>query len=156
MQRRTQLTLGVALVLVLVAVGSIQLFGAGAATSAEEAENTGATLEPVKGTDLVRVRVSPLAAHRLGLKTDFVRGTKLVRSGTPMRSVPYSSLLYDDQGETWIYRAVEPLLFVRTRVDVDLIDGARVILSGGPALGTKVATVGAAELYGSEFEITDD
>jgi hypothetical protein len=156
MKRRTQLTLGVAFVLAFVAVGSIQLFAVGTATSANEEVNTAATLDPVKGTDLLRIRLSPLAAQRLGLKTDFVRGTKLVRKGAPMNSVPYGSLLYDDQGATWVYRAIQPLVFVRMRVDVDLIDGARVILSKGPAVGTRVATVGTAELYGSEFEITDE
>jgi hypothetical protein len=100
------------------------------------------------------VRLSPLAAQRIGLQTDIVRSTTL--TGAPMTSVPYSALLYDDKGATWVYTRVKPLVFVRARVDVTLSAGRRVILSKGPALGTKVATLGAAELFGTEFETTDD
>jgi hypothetical protein len=156
MQRRTLLTLGVALGVAVIAVGSIQLFAVGTATSAGEAPNAAASLEPVNGADLHRIRLSPLAAQRLGLQTDIVRSAKLAGVGARLRSVPYTALLYDDRGTTWVYTSLEPLVFVRARVDVALIDGQRVILRKGPALGTKVATVGAAELYGSEFEITDE
>jgi hypothetical protein len=156
MQRRTVLTLGVAFVVALIAVGSIQLFAVGTATSAGEEPNAAASLEAVNGADLHRIRLSPLAAERIGLQTDVVRSAKSAALGTSATSVPYSALLYDDQGATWVYTRVKPLVFVRARVDVALIDGERVILSRGPALGTKVATLGAAELYGTEFETTDD
>jgi hypothetical protein len=154
MQRRTVLTLGIAFLLTVIAVGSIQLFAVGTATSASEEPNAAASLEAVDGADVHRVRLSPLAAQRIGLQTDIVRST--TSTGAPMTSVPYSALLYDDKGATWVYTRVKPLVFVRARVDVTLIDGRRVILSKGPALGTKVATLGAAELFGTEFETTDD
>jgi hypothetical protein len=156
MQRRTVLTLGVAFIVALIAVGSIQLFAVGTATSAGEAPNAAASLEPANGANLHRIRLSPLAAQRIGLQTDIVRTTKATGVGTFMKSVPYSALLYDDQGATWVYTRVKPLVFVRARVDVVLIDGQHVILSKGPELGTKVATLGAAELYGTEFETADD
>jgi hypothetical protein len=156
MQRRTVLTLGVAFVVALIAVGSIQLFAVGTATSAGEEPNAAASLEAVNGADRHRIRLSPLAAQRIGLQTDVVRSAKSAALGTSSTSVPYSALLYDDQGATWVYTRVKPLVFVRARVDVALIDDQRVILSRGPALGTKVATLGAAELYGTEFETTDD
>ncbi len=40
----------------------------------------------------------------------------------------------------------------RKRVGVESIAGDRVVLSDGPSPGTAVATVGAAELFGTEFE----
>ena len=42
---------------------------------------------------------------------------------------------------------------MRAEVKVDRIDGDRVLLSEGPPAGTKVVTVGAAEVYGAELEI---
>ena len=33
------------------------------------------------------------------------------------------------------------------------VEGARVLLSRGPAPGTDVVTTGAAEMYGTEFEL---
>ena len=44
----------------------------------------------------------------------------------------------------------EPLTFVRHRVVIDKIDRGLAVLQDGPAVGTKVVTVGAAELYGAE------
>jgi hypothetical protein len=36
------------------------------------------------------------------------------------------------------------------------IDGDRAILSDGPAPGTEVVTVGAAELLGTEYEVGEE
>jgi len=73
-------------------------------------------------------------------------------SGAAMRSVvPTSSMLYDAKGKTWVYTSPEPMVFVRHAITVDHIDGDRVVLSDGPAPGTVVVTVGAAELLGTEY-----
>jgi len=73
-------------------------------------------------------------------------------SGAAMRSVvPTSSMLYDAKGKTWVYTSPEPMVFVRHAITVDHIDGDRVVLSDGPASGTTVVTVGAAELLGTEY-----
>ncbi|HYS18466.1 MAG TPA: hypothetical protein VET45_16195 [Candidatus Binatia bacterium] len=73
-------------------------------------------------------------------------------SGAAMRSVvPTSSMLYDAKGKTWVYTNPEPMVFVRHAITVDHIDGDRVVLSDGPAPGTVVVTVGAAELLGTEY-----
>ena len=62
-------------------------------------------------------------------------------------------MLYDPQGRTWIYISPQPRTFVRFQVDVDRIEGDRVFLRDGPPLGTVVASVGVAELYGAEFGV---
>jgi hypothetical protein len=67
--------------------------------------------------------------------------------------VPYAAMLYDHEGATFVYQARGPLSFVRTPVVVDRIDGARVLLTKGPAPGTKVVTVGAAEVWGTEQDV---
>jgi hypothetical protein len=74
-------------------------------------------------------------------------------SGTQQKMVPYASVIYDLNGDTWVYTSPESLAFVRNTVKVDYIDGDQVILTEGPAKGTKVVTVGVAELYGIEFGI---
>jgi hypothetical protein len=156
MRRSTVVTLAIALVLALIAAGSIELFAGDGAAAAAEEENGAASVEPVTGSDLSRIRLSPVAADRIGLRTDSVRSAKTAKGGSARKAIPYTSLLYDDQGKTWVYVIQKPLVFVRAPVEVAFIDGSRVVLSKGPDLGTPVATVGAAELYGTEFEITDD
>jgi multidrug efflux pump subunit AcrA (membrane-fusion protein) len=74
----------------------------------------------------------------------------LVESGSMRKVIPYSALIYDLDGSTWIYVSPEPLVFMRQPVTVDFIEGDRVILSDGPSVGTAVATVGVAELYGAD------
>lgn len=66
---------------------------------------------------------------------------------------PYAALLYDVEGGTWVYTNPEPLVFVRHSVVVDYIDGDLAVLSDGPEPGTKIASIGIAELFGTEFKI---
>jgi hypothetical protein len=77
----------------------------------------------------------------------------LGETGVQRKVVPYSSVIYDLNGETWVYTNPEPLAFVRERITVDYIDGDKAFLSEGPAAGTKIASVGVAELYGTEFGV---
>jgi hypothetical protein len=44
-------------------------------------------------------------------------------------------------------------VFARTAIKVDSIEGEKVYYTKGPATGTKVVTMGAAELYGIEFGV---
>ena len=66
--------------------------------------------------------------------------------------VPVGALIYDLNGETWIYISPEPLQFLRYAVQVDFIEGEgdMVVLLEGPPTGTKVVTVGVPELYGAD------
>ena len=50
-------------------------------------------------------------------------------------------------------RAPEPRTFVRQEISIDHVDGDSAMLSDGPPAGTEVVTVGAAEVYGTEFEV---
>ncbi|MFH1763542.1 MAG: efflux RND transporter periplasmic adaptor subunit [Gemmatimonadota bacterium] len=72
-------------------------------------------------------------------------------SASVERVVPWSAVLYDIQGGTWIYEALENHSYTRRRVEVrDVVEGFA-ILTRGPAPGTPVVVVGAAELYSTEF-----
>ena len=64
--------------------------------------------------------------------------------------VPYSSLIYDIYGDTWVYVNPESRQFLRVPVVVDYIQGENVYLVDGPAAGTTVVTVGVAELHGTD------
>jgi hypothetical protein len=72
---------------------------------------------------------------------------------TTRKVVPYAALLYDVNGDTWVYASPKSLTFVRQRVTVDYVTGDLGVLSDGPPLGTAVVTKGTPELYGTEFNI---
>lgn len=114
-----------------------------------------ANLEPVAGTSLNRVVLSARAAERLGIETVAVgRAEETRASVTGTRHViPYSAVLYDARGETWVYTNPQPLVFVRNRVGIDYIEGDRAVLVDGPPAGTVIVAVGGAELFGTEFEV---
>ncbi len=74
-------------------------------------------------------------------------------SGTERKVVPYSALIYDSRGQTWVYTSPESRAFVRHKVEVDYIQDDLAVLKDGPPAGTVIAAVGAAELYGTEFKV---
>jgi hypothetical protein len=106
-----------------------------------------AKLEPIKGTDVQRVIFDAEAAKRVGLKTAQIRqdGQETV--------IPYDAVIYGADGNTYTYTAPEPLTYVRQEISIDRVAGDSVMLSDGPPTGTEVVTVGAAEVYGTEFEV---
>jgi len=65
--------------------------------------------------------------------------------------VPDAAILYDMHGATWVYEAQGNGKYVRRRVEVARQVGNRVLISRGLAEGTRVVTIGAAELFGTEF-----
>jgi cobalt-zinc-cadmium efflux system membrane fusion protein len=68
-------------------------------------------------------------------------------------AVPYASIIYDIQGGTWVYVKAEPLVYIRTRVDLDHFSDSLAILSRGVSPGDEVVFTGAAELFGTEFGV---
>jgi hypothetical protein len=139
---RRALTIGLTLALAALALSACKEVEEGSASGYEPSK-----LEAVKGSDVKRVTLTPEAARRTGLRTAPVR-----RAGAH-KVVPYSALIYDADGKTYVYTSPKPLSFVREEVAVDRIDGARVLLSEGPRVGTPVVTVGVFEAYGTELEI---
>jgi hypothetical protein len=106
-----------------------------------------AKLEPIKGTDIQRVIFDAEGAKRVGLKTVAVRqnGQETV--------IPFGAVIYDAEGNAGAYTVPEPLTFVRKEIEIDRMDGKGAVLSDGPPAGTKIVTVGTAEVYGTEFEV---
>ena len=136
----------------ILAVASVSL-SACQGSDAPETIQLASHVEHIDGTELSRVTLSERAIERLDLQTDEVRMERVSRSTSPRKCVPYSALIYDPNGRTWIYTSPEPRTFVRDEVIVDYIEGDLAVLSEGPPIGTVVASVGVAELYGTEFEV---
>jgi hypothetical protein len=108
-----------------------------------------ARVEPIEGTDLVRVILTEEAARRLDIQTATVKET----GEGPTSFVPYGAVFYGTTGDTWTYVTTEPLTFVRRAIRVEHFVGDLAVLSDGPPPGTSVVTVGAAELFGIETGI---
>ncbi len=131
-------------------VGAALLLPACGQPSAEAAPlDQPATMEPIEGTELSRITLSPEAHQRLDIQTTETRHVE----GQLRLVVPHSALLYDAEGMTWVYVETEPLVYVRHEVTVDRVDGEQAVLHDGPPEGTLVVTVGAAELIGVETGI---
>ena len=137
---------------VLIAAGVVPLSACGEASTGYDYETAShhepAKLEPMKGTDVQRVIFDAEGARRVDLQTAPIRqdGQKKV--------IPYESVVYDADGKAYAYTSPEPLTFVRRQIDVDHVTGDSAVLSDGPPAGTKVVTVGAAQVYGTEFEVS--
>lgn len=142
----------------------------------EVSEKPPATVVPIPGSDLNEVVLSQEAYDRVGIELVSLKEavkttsqatipsasatvTAAVTSTTPQTSpsainikeVPYSAIIYGLHGETWVYTQIKPLTFVRTPVVIERIEGNIAMLSSGPTVDTQVVSVGASQLYGSEY-----
>ncbi len=137
--------------LLLITTG-VSLAGCGEAASEYEDPEAAehhepARLESIKGTDVKRVLFSAEGAERVGLRT------AQVRASGQQKVIPYAAVIYGPEGDTFAYTSPEPRVYIRKKVKVTRVDGDRAVLAGGPPPGTKVVTAGAAEVYGTEFEV---
>ena len=101
-------------------------------------------LEPIEGSDLQRVILTEKAAERIGLETVTASGME----------VPYAAVIYDIEGNTWIYTMPEPLTFVREPIVIESIEGDTAILAESLPSEFNVVTVGVAEIYGTETGVS--
>jgi len=134
------------------------LLAAACANAADEAggEEPGpAIIEPVDGTKVSQITLTDHASERLGITTAPVEQAPAV-GGSLQTSVPASAVIYDAKGRGWVYTNPEPLVFVRERIVIDSEVGRVATLSTGPPVGTMVVTVGAQELWGTEYEVGED
>lgn len=65
-------------------------------------------------------------------------------------TVPWSAVVFDIHGGTWVYEQVGPRRYTRRRVVVGYTVGADAVLASGPSAGAKVVTAGVQELFGAE------
>ncbi len=65
-------------------------------------------------------------------------------------TLPRAAIATDIHGGTWVYEPTAARTFVRRRVVVAHVTADDVVLSSGPAVGTKVVIEGAQGLFGAE------
>lgn len=104
-------------------------------------------IEEVAGSDLPRIVIEAEALKRIALETKPV-----VRSAN-LLVVPSAAVFVDPKGKWWVYTNPETGVFVRHEIKIQRQAGDLAYLLSGPAVGTKVATVGVPSLYGVEEEI---
>jgi hypothetical protein len=151
---RTKHSLIIVAVLASLAVSAC---GRSATFDNEAASDDGPSkVEPVKGTDYARVTLTPKAAERIGLRTEPVRRRRLGPGGAARAVIPYAAVMYDAEGHAFTYASVHRLVFIRRPIRISRIDGRVAILSKGPPAGTRVVTVGVAELLGVEYGVEED
>ena len=69
----------------------------------------------------------------------------------PSLSVPHSAVLIDMNGGRWVYQKLAPGHYTRRRVEVIGMHGRLVVIGRGLEADAEVVTVGAPELFGTEF-----
>jgi hypothetical protein len=103
-----------------------------------------ATVKDIEGSDLKEVILTAKAAERIGVQTVPANGMV----------IPYSAVIYDTQGNSWIYTSPSPLTFIRAQVAIDYIEGDQVFLAQELQTEAPIVTVGVAELFGAETGIS--
>jgi len=126
----------------------------GACAQSSEPETTSdagpAHIEDIAGSEVKRVTLTDEAADRIGVQTVPVAAADGGRV-----KVPSATVLFDQQGRTWVFTEPEHDVFVRAPVTVIGTNGEDTILSTGPVADTPVVTVGVPELYGTELGVGD-
>ena len=134
---------------VLLALSCIQIISCRSNQENHKVEHP-ATVEDIEGSNLSKITLTEKAAERIGLQTARVNE---IHQSQKKLVVPYSSIIYDINGQAWVYTSPEERTFVRHKIDIDHIQGNNVFLNDGPPEGTVIATIGVAELYGTEFKV---
>lgn len=127
------------------ALAALLPISAAACSKVEASESTyedPATVEEIDGASVVTL--TPRAIERIGIET------VPLAEGVGGKTVPYSAVLYDPDGSTWVYTQGDPGTFRRAPITVVDIRGDEVVVSDGPDAGTAVVSIGASELFGAE------
>jgi hypothetical protein len=119
-------------------------------------EHIGLQTAPVRAVPTPPPRPTPTAVTTTTTVAGAVKRTTSTRTSTrtpaprPTASVivPYSALVYDPSGKTYVFTQRSPLTYTEVPAKVDRIDGNSAYLSSGPHAGSTVVTVGAEELFG--------
>jgi cobalt-zinc-cadmium efflux system membrane fusion protein len=75
----------------------------------------------------------------------------ILKSAKDNQVIPWSSLVYDIYGGTWVYVKTNTQVYARQRVEVSRILDGFAVVNRGLNEGDEVVTKGVAELYGTEF-----
>ncbi len=138
----------------LVAGAAVILAGCG---SAAPADVPPATVTQIAGSQVARLQLTGQAIQRLGIVVQPVRAAPAAKGQAGVREViPYPAVVYDTDGSTWVYANTAARTYARKPITIATIQGNVAVLSAGPPVGTAVVTVGAAELLGTEYDISGE
>jgi hypothetical protein len=102
------------------------------------------------GFGLSEITLPARAAQRLDIQI----GEIIEQMG--VKTAPFASIIFDLDGDAWVYMVRAPLTFVREQVLVDAVSADVAYLKEGPPAGAKVVTVGVQELYGTEVGVNGE
>lgn len=128
--------------LIMVTVLGLVACGPKAAATTEKINPS--TLEDIDGSELKRVILTEKAAERIGVETVPASDS----------AVPYAAVIYDIEGNTWVYTNPAPLTFVRAPIVIDRIEGDQAFLAEGLATDDPIVTIGVIEIYGAETGVS--
>ena len=137
---------GIAALLVTVGL-SVAGCGGSAQGAADEAAAEMATVTSPEDGGPAVVTLVEAAAKRLDIQTT------AVAAAAAGLTVPYSAVVYQPDGSTWVYTQTEALTYQRAPITIAAVRGDQVTLAAGPPVGTEVVSQGAAELVGVETGI---
>ena len=153
MQRAKVWTIAVA----LLATGSLlsaTMASFGKEDGAEHDDNV--QVEDTSGTDAKTLIFTEAAMSHIDIQTAPVKEIDASHEGKDIGrrlTVPHSAVIYDAEGESWVYVSSAPDTFLRKRVAIDFMDDDHIFLSTGVTAGEDVVTVGVPELRGAEFGV---
>ena len=153
MQRAKVWTIAVA----LLATGSLLSAPMASFGDEDEAEHDdNVQVEDTPGTDAKTLIFTEAAMSHLDVQTAPVKEIEASREGKDVGrrlAVPHSALIYDAEGEPWVYVSSAPDTFLRKHVAIDFMDDDHIFLTTGVTAGENVVTVGVPELRGAEFGV---
>jgi hypothetical protein len=137
---------GIAALLVTVGLTVAGCGGSAQGAAGEALAEVATVTSPSDGGPAV-VTLAEAAEKRLDIQTT------AVTTGPDGLTVPYSAVVYEPDGSTWVYTQTEALTYQRAAITIGAIHGDEVTLDDGPPVGTQVVSQGAAELVGVETGI---
>lgn len=128
------------------------------------------TMQPGQAQRSARPAIAPPSANAGAGTVDFyfdldnrderfrpgqrVGATMTLKSEAKSLTVPWSAVIHDIHGGTWVYEETGLREYVRRRVSVRRVVEETAVLAVGPAAGARVVVAGAAELFGTETGFT--
>ena len=142
----------------LASLAAAALFLTGCSVASAHEDPPPAVVKSVPGSAVKQLQLTQQAIHRLGITTVAARTAQATVDGHrgTYKLIPYSAVVYDNDGSTWAFVNTAPRTFIRQRIAVGAIQGSTAVLTAGPAPGAAVVTVGAPELLGTEYNISGE
>jgi cobalt-zinc-cadmium efflux system membrane fusion protein len=80
-----------------------------------------------------------------------INATLALRDTGESLVVPWSAVLRDAAGGSWVYENIAPHVYTRRRIEILHVLNSLAVLNRGPAAGSMIVSAGALELFGTEF-----